>query len=130
MAFKKPAHLPAFVKPFNRLVRLFAGKHFYALLRHRGRTSGKLYATPVVAWPTAGGMLVPLSWGTKSDWFRNTMAAGGCELQRAGRWYRCARPALIERTTVRSYLPPMTRTVSCLFPVQQFVLLREVTPLG
>jgi deazaflavin-dependent oxidoreductase (nitroreductase family) len=74
------------VKFYNRLVSSFAGRRLYALLRHRGRRSGKNFATPVMAWPTAGGMLIPLAWGSQTDWYRNLMAAQGCEVQLKGRW--------------------------------------------
>jgi deazaflavin-dependent oxidoreductase (nitroreductase family) len=120
--------VPAFVKTYNRLVRAFAGRRLYALLRHRGRRSGKTFETPVMAWPTAAGMLVPLAWGTETDWYRNLMAAQGCEVQVHGRWQRCADPVLIPRAEGLSYLPAITRTMAKLSPVPQFVLLRRVEP--
>lgn len=126
----RKSHVPPFVQPWNRMVRSFAGRRFYALLRHRGRKSGKPYETPVMAWRTSGGLLVPISWGTESDWFRNTMAAGECAVQVSGRWYRAGEPNLIERPAALSYLPPATRTMARLFPVPQFLLLRSVEPHG
>lgn len=124
----RPTHVPSFVKHYNRLVRSFAGRRFYGLLRHRGRKTGKTFETPVMAWHTAGGMLVPLSWGTASDWYRNVMTANGCEIQVTGRWHRCADPVLIPRDQALSFLPTSTRITARLFPVQQFVLLRQVNP--
>lgn len=132
MAAEKPArprHVPALVKPYNRLVRAFAGRRIYALLCHRGRRSGKRFETPVMAWSTEGGLLVPLSWGTESDWYRNLMAAQDCEIQLRGQWFRCGGPALLPRDEARSYFSPATRTLASLFPVKQFVLLRQVEPI-
>ena len=126
----RPSHVPSFVTNLNRLVRRFAGRRLYALLRHRGRTSGKTYETPVMAWLTPGGMLVPLSWGTESDWYRNLIAANGCEVQVGGKWHRCAAPALIPPEGGLSYLPALTRAVARLFRVRQFVMLREVEQLS
>jgi deazaflavin-dependent oxidoreductase (nitroreductase family) len=129
MAEKQPArprHVPPFVTIFNRLVRSFAGRHLYALLRHRGRRSGKSFETPVMAWRTAGGILVPLAWGSETDWYRNLTAANGCEVQISGQWHRCAAPALLQREQALSYLPALTRAIARLVPVPQFVLLREV----
>lgn len=126
----QPRQVPAFFKPLNRLIRrLVAGRHVYALLRHRGRRSGRTFETPVMAWPTAGGMLIPLSWGAEADWYRNLVAAQGCEVQVQGHWYRCGTPTLIQRAQALSYLPAFTRTLAGLFPVQQFVLLGQVEPL-
>ena len=92
---KPDRRLPAFVKPYNAIVRRFAGRVIYALLRHQGRTSGKHYETPVMAWPTTSGMLIPLAWGVESDWYRNLRAANACEVQIGGRWDRCGEPTLI-----------------------------------
>lgn len=127
---RRPGHVPAAVKLYNRCVRSFAGRRVYALLRHRGRKSGKSFETPVMAWHTSGGMLVPLSWGPRTDWYQNTLASGACEIQVRGRWSRCAEPTLISRAEAMAYLPPLTRTIAGLFPVQQFLLLREVGQAG
>lgn len=128
MAAKQPARdrrPPAFVKPFNRLVRSFAGRRYYALLRHQGRKSGKLYDTPVMAWPTAAGIVVPVTWGTTCDWYRNIAAAGGCEVQISGRWYRAVEPRLLEGEAARPYLPVTPRLFGLLFPIERFLLLRQ-----
>lgn len=129
MTAKKPRHVPPFVKRYNRLVRSFAGRRFYALLRHRGRKSGKTFTTPVMAWHTAGGMLIPLSWGVESDWYRNIMAANECDVQVEGRWRRCTEPSLIQRDQALSFLPASTRIMARLFPVRQFMLLRQVASM-
>lgn len=126
----RPTHVPPFVRTYNRMVRSLAGRRLYALLRHQGRKSGKRYETPVMAWRTRGGMLVPITWGTESDWYRNTMAAGGCEIQLRGRWYHCTAPRLIERAAALSYLAAPMRIVSRAFPVHQFLLLAEVHERG
>jgi|GEM_PF-2545882 len=83
-----------------------------------------------MAWQTGGGMLVPSSRGTDLDWYRNTIAAGGCDIQLRGHWYRCTAPRLIEKDEALSYLSASTRTVSRLFPVRQFLLLAKAQPQG
>lgn len=120
-------HVPAFVKTYNRFVRSFAGRRLYALLRHSGRKSGKTYETPVMAWPTASGILVPISWGLQSDWYQNTIASGSCAIQIRGRWNRCAEPALISRAEALAHLPPLTRSIARLFPIQHFMLMRKAS---
>lgn len=128
----RPTHIPAFVTPYNKLlVRTIAGRCVYALLRHRGRKSGKSYVTPVMAWHTKGGMLIPLAWGPASDWYRNLIAAKNCDVQINGRWYHCADPVLIQRDQALSLLSLAARMVVRLspVPVQRFVLLRQVDAL-
>jgi deazaflavin-dependent oxidoreductase (nitroreductase family) len=125
---KPDRRLPAFVKPYNSIVRRFAGRIVYALLRHQGRKSGRVYETPVMAWPTSSGMLIPLAWGVESDWYRNLLAANACAVQIGGRWYRCAEPVRIQRDQAIALLPPAARIVVQLspIPVAQFVLLRRM----
>lgn len=50
----------------------------FALVRHVGRTSGKRYETPIIVQPTAGGLVIELTYGDQVDWYRNVRAAGGC----------------------------------------------------
>jgi deazaflavin-dependent oxidoreductase (nitroreductase family) len=117
--------MPPLVPLFNRLARILAGRRLYALLRHTGRRSGKRFETPVVAWKTRSGILVPIAWGTKADWYRNTVAAGGCDIRLRGRWYHCATPRVVARAEALAYLAEPMRTVVRLGPVRQFLLLTE-----
>jgi deazaflavin-dependent oxidoreductase (nitroreductase family) len=118
--------LPPLVRPFNRLARILAGRHLYALLRHTGRRSGKRFETPVVAWKTRSGMLVPIAWGTEADWYRNTVVAGGCDIRLRGRWYHCTAPRVVARAEALVQLAEPMRIVVRLGPVRQFLLLTEV----
>ena len=52
----------------------------FALVRHVGRRSGKLYETPLIVQPTSGGLVIELTYGDRVDWYRNVRAAGGCRL--------------------------------------------------
>lgn len=126
MATNQRSAVPALLKPFNNLVRPFAGRFFYALLRHTGRRSGQTYTTPVVAWLVEPGIIVPVTWGTTCDWYRNIVAAGGGEIQINGRWYRGDNPQLIDRSQAHALLPLLTRLVAGFFPIKQFLLLRRV----
>ncbi len=111
----------------NRVVRQFAGRHVYALLAHRGRRSGRPYATPVVAWLVPDGIVVPLPYGVTTDWYRNVLAADGCEVQLYGRWYAATTPRVIPRAAAVTYLAPAARTLTRLLPIQDYVLLRRCT---
>lgn len=126
----RAAHIPPFVKPYNRFVSTFAGYFLYAMLRHQGRKSGKTYDIPVMAWRTAGGMLIPLAWGPESDWYRNLLAANSCAVQISGRWYRCSEPVLTTRDQALALMPPAARMIVQFSPINvtQFVLLRKVEP--
>ncbi|HEX5827354.1 MAG TPA: nitroreductase/quinone reductase family protein, partial [Candidatus Limnocylindrales bacterium] len=48
---------------------------YAAIIRVRGRTSGRLIDTPVGAVPHEDGFLVSLPYGTRPQWLRNLLAA-------------------------------------------------------
>jgi deazaflavin-dependent oxidoreductase (nitroreductase family) len=84
----------------NPLVLRVAGRRrigMLALVFHRGRRSGRTYRTPVGARTVGGRMWIPLSFGSGSDWCRNVLAAGGCDVQWKGTRYAARRPRIARR---------------------------------
>jgi hypothetical protein len=66
----------AFARVANPLVLRLAGRRYapIAVVRHAGRRSGRRYATPVVAFPTHGGFVISLPYGSGVSWCRNVLA--------------------------------------------------------
>ncbi|HEY9525045.1 MAG TPA: nitroreductase family deazaflavin-dependent oxidoreductase, partial [Thermopolyspora sp.] len=60
----------------------------FGVVMHRGRRSGRPYQTPVNVFPKPGGYVIALTYGADSDWVKNVLAAGGCELRTRGRRVR------------------------------------------
>ena len=58
----------------------------WAVLVHRGRRSGHVYRTPVMASVRGRRLRVKILYGEQSDWVRNLLAGGG-EVVRRGRTY-------------------------------------------
>lgn len=60
----------------------------WVVLHHVGRRSGKEYTTPLVAFAARPEQeilaVLPLPWGSGTDWARNTMSSGTARLTRAG----------------------------------------------
>ncbi len=81
----------------NRFTMTFAGRRHspYTVVHHVGRTSGRAYATPVLAVSDDGHFIIPLPYGTHVDWHRNIQAAGSCLLEYQGAVYRAVEPELI-----------------------------------
>lgn len=86
-----------------RFNRLFANHIFGPMLRrmpgfgtvhHRGRKSGKTYRTPVKVFRRGTDYVITLPYGRDSDWVKNVLAAGGCELQTRGRLVAVTNPTL------------------------------------
>lgn len=65
------------------------------LLRHRGRTSGREYATPIGPFPVEDGFEVALPYGPDVDWLRNLRAAGSAVLEFDGARYRVENPEVV-----------------------------------
>ena len=113
---------------FNPLTRRFAGSRWFplfALVRHRGRRSGRVYATPVGARPTPDGFVIPLTFGTSADWFRNVQAAGGCVVRWRGAEYPVVAPAVVDWATARSAAYPAERIALPLLGITRFAQLRH-----
>lgn len=94
---------PSSVKTFNKLAIRFAGHRLFplwAVLRHRGRTSGKEYAIPVAVIPGEGVFFIGLPWGRGTDWVRNVRAAGGCTVRWKGRELPCTEPEFVDKDVV------------------------------
>ncbi|NDL56894.1 nitroreductase family deazaflavin-dependent oxidoreductase [Phytoactinopolyspora mesophila] len=68
----------------------------FGMLRHRGRRSGLGYRTPVKIFRRGASYIISLPYGADSDWVKNVLAAGECELVTRGRNVRLAEPEVYE----------------------------------
>ena len=81
---------------FNPIIKLIAGRFFYALVYHVGRRSGKEFSTPVVAIKANEYIFVPLPYGADTDWFLNVRAKGSCGVKIKGKLYASTNPEIVE----------------------------------
>lgn len=56
------------------------GRGPFSLVRHIGRKSGTTYETPIIVARVPKGFIAELTYGENVNWYRNIVAAGGCEL--------------------------------------------------
>src|SRR5438105_11421766 len=106
--------LLAATRLFNPLALALAGTRLlplYGVLEHRGRRSGKVFRTPVVVRPTADGLVVPMPWGERTDWYRNVRAAGECVIRWKGRDYPLVQPELVEAADPESGFSALLRAL-------------------
>ena len=86
----------AVARVVNPLVLRIAGRRHMPILgvvHHRGRTTGRAYATPLGVRPAAGGgFVIPLTFSNASHWYQNMRAAGGCVITYQGTDHTVARP--------------------------------------
>jgi deazaflavin-dependent oxidoreductase (nitroreductase family) len=123
--------IPRAVTRFNRRVKnrvtgVFADRiPPFAIIRHRGRTSGKEYETPIMAFPTADGFAIALTYGPDVDWVRNVFAAGRCELGYRCRWHSLENPKMRTLSETSSSFPRIVRTILGLTKTKDVLLLTE-----
>jgi deazaflavin-dependent oxidoreductase (nitroreductase family) len=74
----------------NRLTTKAArsGRGPFSLVRHVGRKSGQVYETPIMVARVPEGFIAELTYGDQVNWYRNIVAAGGCELLFGGKPYQ------------------------------------------
>ena len=120
-----PQWLARINRPVNRLIGPLAG-HMpgFGVVVHRGRRSGRTYRTPVKLYPHRGGCAIALSFGPDSEWVRNVLAAGGCQLETDGRTLRMTEPRLVHDPQRRPLPAPIRRAFG-LLNIDDFL---ELTP--
>ena len=101
----------------------------FAVVVHRGRTSGREYRTPIWAFHREGRFVVALTYGSDTDWVRNVLAAGGCSLIRLGTERALDHPRLVGARSGRGLVPALVTVPLRAFGVHEFLLL-EPAPGG
>ncbi len=66
----------------------------WAVVIHRGRRTGRVYRTPVIASVRNRRLRVMILYGEQSDWVRNVLAGGG-QVVRRGRTYPLLEPSIV-----------------------------------
>ena len=123
--------LPAVVAKMNRVItnpvtRRFAGRvPPFAIVEHRGRTSGALYRTPIMAFPADDGFVIALTYGPETDWVRNVLAAGDCALDYRNQRIALTEPKLLHGSSGAAALPSPVRFALRLMHVDEFLSLRR-----
>ncbi|MBO0879526.1 MAG: nitroreductase family deazaflavin-dependent oxidoreductase [Mycobacterium sp.] len=110
----------------NRVTVRLAGTRFgpFSLVRHVGRKSGKRYKTPVILAAVPEGFVAELTYGENVDWYRNIVAAGGCEVVHRGAAYRVYAVERCDAKSGRSAFPPLQRQILRVARRTDFRLLR------
>jgi deazaflavin-dependent oxidoreductase (nitroreductase family) len=99
----------------------------FAVLTHTGRRSGRTYQTPLGAHTFGDGVILPLAYGSQTDWYRNVLAAGKCTLARDGRTYALERPGIISGPEVMRAWPITAQIMLRAVGIHEFLWLHETT---
>jgi len=111
----------------NRVVKHVAPRlPTLGLVVHRGRKSGRRYETPVMVFRDGDRFLIALTYGGEhTQWVKNVVAAGGCELRTGGRRYKTG-SATVYVDESRSGIRPLERQALRILGVAEFLSLTIV----
>jgi hypothetical protein len=125
--------LPANIREFNKrytnpmMLRSVANgeRGNLGVIIHRGRTSGREYSTPVRIDEIADGFLVPLPYGTDTDWLKNIQAADGATIRFQGQDVAVNQPEIIDTATALALLPPSSGVAARMLRIKSYVRLHR-----
>jgi deazaflavin-dependent oxidoreductase (nitroreductase family) len=114
----------------NRVLRGLTSLPFgpFALIRHVGRQSGKLYETVIMVWPTGIGFVIALTYGPQVDWYRNILVAGSCTVFWHRKVYAVGKPEPIDAKTALPLFPTPFRQILGRTGLRDFVQVRFIEP--
>ena len=108
-------HIPHFMRRVNRVfTNPLLGTFAWlvpplAVVHHVGRKTRRAYRSPVVAFRSDGGMVIPMTYGRDVDWARNIVRAKRCEVERLGRRVRLRNPRIVGFDRATERLPAVLR---------------------
>jgi len=109
------------------MMRLAGRRYFFAgVIRHKGRRSGREYATPIWAVPTTDGIVISLPFGEGADWLKNVLAAGRATIETRGETWAVAEPEVIDREAAWPLLPRRARLLFGLAGIERYLKLRRL----
>jgi deazaflavin-dependent oxidoreductase (nitroreductase family) len=92
----------------QRVARFLPG---FAVVEHRGRTSGSAYETVVNPIRTEGLVAIGLIHG-KTNWVKNVLAAGGADIRFRNGTVHVTNPRLVEKGDADPALPKRVRSMA------------------
>ncbi|HYH11979.1 MAG TPA: nitroreductase family deazaflavin-dependent oxidoreductase [Thermomicrobiales bacterium] len=112
----------------NPLIRRFAGSvPPFAILVHRGRRSGTEYRIPIMVFPDNDDFIIALTYGRTTDWARNVLHAGGCDLMWRRSHIGLVEPKIVKPGAAVSSLPRPVRAVLRLLGASDFMRLHRAS---
>ena len=99
------------------------------ILHHRGRRTGRAYATPVGIRPLGDGFAIPRTFGPSSAWSQNVAAAGWAVVTWGGADHTVLQPEVVAAATAMPAFPRYERLALRLLGIDEFLLLHRA-PAG
>lgn len=96
----------------------------FALVRYRGRRSGRRYEIPLNVFRDRDDWVVILTYGSDAEWVKNILAAGAAEMTTRGRVVRLTDPRLVAEDAL-AFVPSPARAIGRLAGITEVLRLRE-----
>jgi deazaflavin-dependent oxidoreductase (nitroreductase family) len=96
----------------------------FALVRYRGRKSGRRYEIPLNVFRDGDDWAIVLTYGSDAQWVKNVLAAGDAEMTTRGRVVRLVEPRVVGGEAL-GFLPAPVRAFGRLAGVTEVMRLRE-----
>ena len=103
---------------------------YASVIRHRGRTSGRPYETPVGVVAADDGFLIALVYGSRANWVQNVLANGSATIVHEGHTYRVDQPEIIPMQEAADRFTGGDQRGFRLLRVDQALRVRRVEPEG
>jgi len=111
----------------NPIVLLIAGRWWMpvvGILRHQGRRSGRMYATPIGMRPLGDSFVIPRTFSDNAAWYLNIKAAGGATVKYLGRNYELVDPQVVDYATAKPAFPRYELLQFRLIGINEYLRLR------
>ena len=134
------AKSPLVLNPLIRLQRAIINPHqmrsagtpgaYASVIRHRGRTSGRSYETPVGVVAAGDGFVIGLVYGSRANWCQNVLASGSATIVHEGQTHQVDQPEIVSMQTVEAQFTAGDQRGFRRFAVDQALRVRRADPEG
>ena len=111
----------------NPIILLIAGRWWMpvvGILRHQGRRSGRMYATPIGMRPLGDSFVIPRTFSDNAAWYLNIKAAGGATVKYLGHTYELVDPQVVDYATAKPAFPRYELLQFRLIGINEYLRLR------
>jgi deazaflavin-dependent oxidoreductase (nitroreductase family) len=113
----------------NPLTLRLAGHGPMVELEHVGRTSGRTFRTPLMAFRHGDTVTIALTYGADVQWLKNITAAGRCRMRIHGGWLELGPPVHLDPSEGLARVPnPQRLLLRTVIDCQDFVALPVLGP--
>lgn len=116
----------------NPLILLVAGRRWMPILgvlHHRGRRSGRMFATPLGMRPLGNTFVMPRTFGENAGWYLNVQAAAWCVVTYRGHDYTLIEPEIVDYETAAPAFPRYELLQFRAIGINEYLRLRQA-PAG